>query len=120
MLEIRTSLAFGLLFRSCDAGVVNQDAETFLARFYLRDETANVVFGGDVARERYDLASDVLAVDGSDGLKLLFSAADYVDLGAVDGKCLDGINLTSLRILTLPMVYLNGHETNAASWLSVR
>lgn len=86
LLEVCAGLAFGLLVANNNTGVVDEDAEAFLAGFDLFDQVGDLILFRDVAGERDDLAWDVLAMGFDDVLQLLFGAADDVDLGAVDCK----------------------------------
>jgi len=69
-----------------DAGVVDQDAEVFLAGLDLFGETQDIFLVGDIANERDDLAGDAFAVGFDDGLQLIFGTADDIDLGPVDSE----------------------------------
>lgn len=84
LLEFLACFAVRSLLGGGDTGVVDEDAETFLAGGDFFDEVCDVGFGGDVGHEGDDFAGDVLAVLFDDGVELLFRAADYVDFGAVD------------------------------------
>lgn len=84
LLEVCAGLAFGLLVANDNTGIVDEDAEAFLAGLDLFDQVGDFVLLGDVACERDDLACDVLAMGFNDVLELLFGTADDVDLGAVD------------------------------------
>lgn len=84
LLEFFACLAVGSLLGGGDAGVVDQYAETFLARGDLLDEICDIGLGGDVGDEWDDFAGDVLAMLFDDGLELLFSAAYDVDFRSVD------------------------------------
>ena len=83
-------LACGSELASCvDTGVVDENVEVLLFRLNLLDKALDLLFVRNISDERDDLARNILAVHLNNGCELVFSTADNVDLGTIDGKGLN-------------------------------
>ena len=78
LLDFFGRCSLGLVGRTCDAGVIDEHAETFLLLFELRDETLDIVFTGDVGGQGNDLAGDVLAICLGYTFQLFFGTAHNI------------------------------------------
>jgi hypothetical protein len=80
LLELCSSLSTRLSLAGSNACIVDEDVEEAVLALDLLDELVDVGFLGHVALQGDDLAGNVLAMDGLDGLELLEGAAHDVDL----------------------------------------
>ena len=71
-----------------DTGVVDQDVQTFLLTLQFLGQAEDVFLVGDVSYEGDNLARDAFAVGLNNLFELLFGAADNVNLGTINRKCL--------------------------------